>query len=78
MIELSLKGNEWIENSKWEAENGQSWTRTVEVLDYHKKLMDEKYNENVKVVLVCGGDLLESFNAPGVWAEEDVFFFIFF
>lgn len=27
---------------------------------------------NVKVKLLCGADLLESFSVPGLWAEEDV------
>lgn len=26
----------------------------------------------VKVKLLCGGDLLESFGTPGLWADEDV------
>ena len=26
----------------------------------------------VQVKLLCGGDLLESFDVPGLWADEDV------
>lgn len=28
----------------------------------------------VQVKLLCGGDLLESFGTPGLWADEDVGF----
>lgn len=31
--------------------------------------------KKVKVKLVCGSDLLESFNIPGVWKDEDVYIF---
>jgi hypothetical protein len=26
----------------------------------------------VKIALLCGGDMLASFNMPGVWADKDV------
>lgn len=28
--------------------------------------------EQVKVKLLCGSDLLESFGTPGLWADEDI------
>ena len=34
----------------------------------------DKEHTNVKMKLLCGGDLLESFDTPGVWTEEDVRF----
>lgn len=29
----------------------------------------------IQIKLLCGGDLLESFGTPGLWAEDDVSFF---
>lgn len=31
----------------------------------------------VRIKLLCGGDLLESFATPGLWAEQDVSLFFF-
>ena len=28
--------------------------------------------ETPRLLLVCGGDLLETFSTPGLWQEEDV------
>lgn len=30
--------------------------------------------ENLKVMLLCGSDLLESFSVPGFWIPEQVYF----
>ena len=30
------------------------------------------YTESLRVMLVCGSDLLESFGVPGVWIPEQV------
>lgn len=33
-------------------------------------------DDGVQVKLLCGGDLLESFGTPGLWADQDVNFLI--
>jgi hypothetical protein len=44
------------------------------VLDYFDRKLNENRSESdrLQVMLVCGSDLLASFNMPGVWADEDV------
>lgn len=37
-----------------------------------ESLMNENNKRKVSVKLLCGGDLLESFAVPGLWANEDV------
>lgn len=34
-------------------------------------------SDPVKVKLLCGGDLLESFGTPGLWTDEDVMSFFY-
>jgi len=36
---------------------------------------DHNYN-GVKIKLLCGGDLLESFGTPGLWSDEDIEFIV--
>ena len=48
---------------------------SLDQLDY--SVPTHNYNANevlgpVQLRLLCGGDLLESFAVPGLWAEEDV------
>lgn len=37
-----------------------------------ESLMNQNNKRKVSVKLLCGGDLLESFAVPGLWANEDV------
>jgi nicotinamide mononucleotide adenylyltransferase len=70
MVNLALKDNNWIKLDKWESEQ-KEWTKTLNVLTYYQ----EKYlklNDNIKLMLLCGADLLESFNIPGLWLDEHV------
>jgi nicotinic acid mononucleotide adenylyltransferase len=44
------------------------------VLQYFDRKINENRSEEdrLQVMLLCGSDLLASFNTPGVWADEDV------
>ena len=75
MVKLALKNNHWVTLSEWEAEK-QDWTPTLEALIYHKNRLVESYGEKIQLVLLCGGDLVETFAMPGVWKEEHVIFLI--
>ena len=56
----------------WEARH-DSWTPTKQVLDHFEanltKALDGK---RPLIYLICGTDLLDSFNTPGLWAEDDM------
>lgn len=70
MVNLALKDNDWIKLDTWESEQ-KEWTKTLNVLTYYQ----EKYlklNDNIKLMLLCGADLLESFNIPGLWLDEHI------
>jgi len=72
MVQLAVESSDWIMVDEWEARRPQ-WERTVLVLEHIR----EELNKNVtgkpiRVVFVCGSDLLESFNRPGVWDKQDI------
>jgi nicotinic acid mononucleotide adenylyltransferase len=48
--------------------------RVKVVLQYFDRKINENRSEEdrLQVMLLCGSDLLASFNTPGVWADEDV------
>lgn len=86
MVKLGIQSSAWIHVSDWECEQ-DGWTRTRHVLAYHQKCLNEDAlngNANgcgwlpdnvtgpVKLRLLCGADLLESFAKPGLWKEEDL------
>jgi nicotinamide mononucleotide adenylyltransferase len=64
----------------WEA--GQpEYQRTAVVLDHFDEMLNGTGGlvelaaggrRKVKVMLLAGGDLIESFGEPGVWSEPDV------
>ncbi|XXG50576.1 hypothetical protein AAC387_Pa02g4562 [Persea americana] len=68
MCELACRSSSLIMVDPWEQ-------RTLTVLERIKSfLCDEGLvpREKLKVMLLCGSDLLESFSVPGVWIPEQV------
>jgi nicotinamide mononucleotide adenylyltransferase len=74
MCELATESSDWIMVNPWESMQSEYYT-TLVVLDhfYHNLNKNLKEGEQpIQVKLICGSDLLDSFNTPGVWAPEDV------
>jgi nicotinamide mononucleotide adenylyltransferase len=56
----------------WESRHS-AWVPTRIVLDHFAEALTSSLNGvRPEVWLVCGTDLLDSFNTPGLWAEEDM------
>ncbi len=72
MCELATKTSKWIMVDGWEA-NQTTYQTTMVVLEhFYKNVCYHLKREDIILKLVCGADLLQSFNIPGVWAPEDV------
>ncbi|RNA01393.1 nicotinamide nicotinic acid mononucleotide adenylyltransferase 1 [Brachionus plicatilis] len=69
MVKLGLKNQDWIELSEWESTKSE-WTPTLEVLNYHKKYAESLFGKNVQLMLLCGGDLVETFLIPNLWKAD--------
>ncbi|OLL24096.1 Nicotinamide/nicotinic acid mononucleotide adenylyltransferase 1 [Neolecta irregularis DAH-3] len=81
LIEIEIdRSSSWLMVDAWESLQGQ-YTRTAVVLDH----FDHEINEvrggtktkngdfrKVKIMLLAGGDLIESMGEPDVWADEDL------
>lgn len=85
MCELAVEHTStWLMVDPWEA--GQpEYQRTAVVLEHFDELlngpkgsggggliMSDGKRRKYKVMLLAGGDLIESFGEPGVWSEPDV------
>ena len=66
LLQLAVTNLDYIKISDWEC-NQDVFIRTLLVLEHFAE-----ENPGVPVKLLCGSDLLESFNIPGVWTEQDV------
>ncbi|KAG5546717.1 hypothetical protein RHGRI_018780 [Rhododendron griersonianum] len=74
MCHLACKSSEFIMVDPWEA-NQDTFQRTLTVLCRIKSSLVESgriSGDSLKVMLVCGSDLLESFCIPGFWIPEQV------
>ncbi|XP_068636587.1 nicotinamide/nicotinic acid mononucleotide adenylyltransferase isoform X3 [Aristolochia californica] len=74
MSELACQSSPFIMVDSWEAKQS-SFQRTVKVLNRIRSFLTENgvfSQESLKVMLLCGSDLLESFATPGVWIPEQV------
>ncbi|KAM3235100.1 hypothetical protein P3L10_015136 [Capsicum annuum] len=73
MCELACKSSEFVMTDRWEASQ-DSYQRTFTVLSRIKTAVIDGSlaSTDLKVMLVCGSDLLESFSTPGIWIPEQV------
>ncbi|XP_054818595.1 nicotinamide/nicotinic acid mononucleotide adenylyltransferase-like isoform X3 [Prosopis cineraria] len=74
LCQLACKSSEFIMVDPWEATQS-SYQRTLTVLSRVRNCISEAGlvpRESLKVMLICGSDLLHSFGIPGVWIPEQV------
>lgn len=60
MLELGSASSHWIKPDNWECSRNQ-WTRTLEVLRHHQEKAQKTFGNDTKLMLVCGGDMVDSF-----------------
>lgn len=74
MCQLACKSSELIMVDTWEAKQS-SFQRSLTVLSRIRSFFCNNGlipSASLKVMLVCGSDLLESFGIPGAWIPEQV------
>ncbi|CAH9139872.1 unnamed protein product [Cuscuta epithymum] len=73
MCHLACKSSEFVMVDQWEASQN-TYQHTLTVLSRIKLslLNSGLLSDSLKVMLVCGSDLLKSFSTPGVWIPEHV------
>ncbi|KAI9090820.1 hypothetical protein DFS34DRAFT_584891 [Phlyctochytrium arcticum] len=79
MCELATANSDWITVDPWESRQ-QSFQRTAWVLAHVDRMVNEgqKYRgvdgkpKRVRIMLLAGGDLIQSFAVPDLWKEGDV------
>jgi len=72
MCRLAVHDSDWIFADEWEAVQPK-WMRTRLVLEHFvDELNADKPAEPVHVMLLSGGDLVDSFATPDLWMPEDV------
>jgi len=75
MVGLALQDSDWLDVDDWECAQ-EGYTLTAKVLKERFQKEITKLHPNAKIMMVCGGDLLESFTAfnkdgTPVWTSED-------
>ncbi|CAL0331836.1 unnamed protein product [Lupinus luteus] len=74
LCQLACKSSEFVMVDPWEA-NQSTYQRTLTVLSRVQSSICETglvSRESLKVMLVCGSDLLQSFGIPGFWIRDQV------
>ncbi|XP_054778493.1 nicotinamide/nicotinic acid mononucleotide adenylyltransferase-like isoform X4 [Prosopis cineraria] len=74
LCHLACKSSEFIMVDPWEATQS-TYQRTLTVLSRVRNCISKAGlvpRESLKVMLICGSDLLHSFGIPGVWISEQV------
>ncbi|KAL3838066.1 hypothetical protein ACJIZ3_022657 [Penstemon smallii] len=74
MCSLACRSSDFVMVDPWEARQS-TYQRTLTVLSRVRDSLCKSgllTGELLKVVLVCGSDLLESFSIPGFWIREQV------
>ncbi|CAI0378781.1 unnamed protein product [Linum tenue] len=76
MCNLACESSDFIMVDQWEA-NQSTYQRSLTVLRRIESVFIDQVpisRESLKVMLVCGADLLQSFSIPGVWIPDQVLF----
>lgn len=60
MCQLATKSSSWIRADGWECQQRQ-WSFTLSILDHYREELQNKYNSNFRLMLLCGADLVDSF-----------------
>ncbi|KAF9589958.1 hypothetical protein IFM89_029574 [Coptis chinensis] len=74
LCELACRSSSFVMVDSWEAKQS-NYQRTLTVLARISSSVCESKSiprESLRVMLVCGSDLLESFSIPGIWIREQV------
>lgn len=75
MCQLAVKGSDWIVVDDWETLQSD-WCRTRVVLRHFEDVLnmpsEKSTSRCVRVMLLGGGDLVQSFATPNLWSDEDV------
>ena len=71
MCEMAIKDSEWITVSDWEGKQ-EKWIETAKVLKYHKEELDKHFKKSIKLLLIGGTDLIDSFLIPNIWSDVDM------
>ena len=81
MCDLAVSKSTWLMVDHWEATQ-PTFSRTVTVLDHFDECLNiqdgvlvEGIRKRIKIMLLAGGDLIQSFAVPKLWAKIDVFLF---
>jgi nicotinamide mononucleotide adenylyltransferase len=78
MCELATHWSEWLMVDSWEARSDV--LRSALVLDHFDAELNasggvrlsDGTKKPYRIMLLAGGDLVESFNTPGLWMEDDL------
>uniref|UniRef100_A0A1I7U607 Nicotinamide-nucleotide adenylyltransferase n=1 Tax=Caenorhabditis tropicalis TaxID=1561998 RepID=A0A1I7U607_9PELO len=76
LVREATKTSDWIRADDWECSRS-TWTRTIDVLTHHKQQVTEKFGSDVGLMLVVGGDLIDSFtrilpDGSNLWNPADI------
>ncbi|KAL6731834.1 hypothetical protein Aduo_002660 [Ancylostoma duodenale] len=76
MVEAATSHSSWLRADGWECRQ-KTWSRTLSVLQHHHKQAQERLQKDVRLALVVGGDVVDSFtrilpNGENLWHPSDV------
>ena len=71
MCKRAAQDTNWVRCDDYEAKS-PTFVRTLTTLTRVKEYVSAEIGEDVHPVLICGGDLLESFTIPGKWIPDHV------
>ncbi|KAJ3157528.1 hypothetical protein HDU86_003179 [Geranomyces michiganensis] len=76
MLEAGCASSEWIMVDSWESRQ-KEFQRTAWVLDHFDKMLNgdgkaEARGARVRVMLLAGSDLIQSFTVPNLWRDDDL------
>lgn len=71
MCNLAVLDSDWIATDSWEGLQ-PDYTRTLFVLQHFQSEINSVVGRKVRVLMLCGADLLKTIEVPNVWLPDHV------
>ncbi|KAJ3252385.1 hypothetical protein HK103_001598 [Boothiomyces macroporosus] len=82
MCALACQDSTWIMVDSWEPSQ-VDYIRTAKVLDHFNEYLNKdggllvnNERKHIRIVLLAGGDLIQSFAVPNLWKEQDLYYIL--
>lgn len=71
MVRLAVGDSDWLQFTSYESDS-PVFQPTYEVMQHFKDQLTRQYGRDVRLMLLCGADLVDTFNIENLWRQDHI------